>query len=90
MNWHGIFFGNFNQGDLMRMSHRVFSLARLLSVALAMGCLMLSACATKPQIAAEEPSLIEQQKTVLRDLGFAEEGDDWLMTIAVPPCMKSL
>ena len=44
---------------------------------------LLGACATRP--AAPEPvSVRTQQETVLRDLGFVEVEDGWLLTIAEP------
>lgn len=44
---------------------------------------LLGACATRP-VAPPEPSLRTQQESVLRDLGFVEFEDGWLMTIAEP------
>ncbi len=44
---------------------------------------LLGACATRP-VAPPEPSLRTQQETVLRNLGFVEVEDGWLMTIAEP------
>lgn len=44
---------------------------------------LLGACATRP-VPPEPVSLRSQQETVLRDLGFVEAEDGWLMTIAEP------
>lgn len=45
---------------------------------------LLGACATRPVPPPEPVSLRTQQETVLRDLGFVEVEDGWLMTIAEP------
>ncbi len=59
--------------------HRLLSRATLLLLAVA----LLGACATRPT-PPEPASLRIQQETVLRELGFVEAEDGWLMTIAEP------
>ncbi len=55
----------------------------LSSTLLLIAAALLGACATRP-VPPEPVPLRTQQETVLRDLGFVESEDGWLMTIAEP------